>query len=372
MRHMDQERISLLLRKYLQKTATPGERAEFFSLLDSQSIEGFEDGITPDDFPDEHLITLPEASSRKILNRVLERHQPGRIRKMRWWRAAAAAAVLAALAGSAAYFIHPNTSTRTLAAGQIGGTNDRHPGHTGATLTLSNGHTIVLDTAHNGQLASGFTKTADALQVNDATPLYATLTTPAGRQQKVALSDGTIAWLNAGSSITFPSSFGKGERRVTITGEVFFDIVRDAHHPFIVNAGHDEIRDLGTRFNVNAYSDEPSIRTTLMQGKVQINGRYILQPGEQYSEGQIRKVDTDAATAWMAGYFHFEHDDITTVMRQIARWYDLSVSYEGKMPPQKFGGDIQRNLMLSEVLELLGGTGIDYQLQGNKLIIKSR
>jgi len=365
----------------LQKTATPEERAEFFSLLDSESIErlsGLQDSISIDDIPDELFTRLSASSSQRIFNEILEKDKaemrPVKTRSagITWWRVAAAAAVFLAFFGSLYYYNKQHPGKQALVAGKLGGANDRHPGHTGALLSLSNGQTIVLDTARNGLLAGGFTKTADALQVSDAMPMQATLFTPAGRQQKLTLSDGTIAFLNAGSSITFPSSFGNGDRRVSITGEVYFEIVRDARHPFIVSAGHDEIRDLGTRFNVNAYSDEPGIKTTLIEGKVQINGQYILNPGEQFSGGQIKKVDTDAAIAWMSGYFHFEHDDITTVMRQIARWYDITVTYDGKIPSQKFGGDIQRNLMLSEVLELLGGTGIDYKLMGNKLIIRSR
>jgi transmembrane sensor len=363
---MDQPRFSLLLQKYLQKTATPEERAEFFSLLEHEDIDAL--SHVQDDIPEELFARLPAAASARILNEVLERKR----RIMPWWRMAAAAAVFFAFTGGLYLAIHQHPAPKVIVAQKLGGANDRKPGHTGALLTLSNGQTIVLDTAHNGAVASGFIKTSDALRVNNATVQYATLSTPAGRQQKLTLSDGTLVYLNAGSSITFPTTFGSGERSVSVTGEVYFEIQNDANHPFIVKAGHDEIRDLGTRFNVNAYNDEPGIKTTLISGKVQINNQYVLKPGEQFCEGQTKEVDAENAIAWMSGYFHFEHDDITTVMRQVARWYDLKVTYEGHIPTQQFGGDIQRNLMLSEVLEILGGTGIDYKLAGNNLIIKAR
>ncbi len=397
---MDKERIVWLFRKYLQKTATPEERAELFALLYSESIDTLsrlQDPISPADIPDELFTRLSASSSRRIFDEILARGEEGvadeGIRQKRrsrviWLRAAAAAVVLLIL-GSSLYYISQQQNKKMLVAEKIGGANDRKPGHQGAVLSLSNGQTIILDTAHNGLLADGFTKSSEAVQVKDVVlssatssahdgktngvePAYATLSTPAGRQQKLVLSDGTVVYLNASSSISFPTVFGKGQRQVTIKGEVYFDVVHDAQHPFVVKAGDDEIRDIGTRFNINAYPDEPGIKTTLVEGCVQINDRYVLKPGDQYSEGQIRKVDTDAATAWMSGFFHFEHDDVSTVMRQIARWYDISVTYEGAKPTQKFGGDIQRNLMLSEVLELLGGTGVDYKLSGNKLIIKSR
>ena len=369
---MDQDRFSLLLKKYLQKSATAAERVEFFSLLNSEDLDSLlalHASSSMEDIPDEQFTRLSASSSDRIMSKILGREETKRIP---WYRVAAAAAVFLVLLSGLYYYFDQHRDRNIIASGKISGANDRHPGHTGAVLSLSNGQVIILDTARNGLLTSNFTKTGDALQVSNATPQYATLSTPAGRQQKLTLSDGTIAILNAGASINFPTSFDQDERRVTITGEVYFEIVRDARHPFIVRAGHDEIRDLGTRFNVNAYNDEPAIKTTLIEGKVQINGRYVLNPGDQYSMSRTTQVDTDATIAWVSGYFHFEHDDIVSVMRQIARWYDLSVTYEGKIPDQQFGGDIQRNLMLSEVLELLGGTGIDYKLEGNKLIIKAR
>lgn len=346
-----------LFRKYLQKTATPEERAAFFSQLDSADMEELSKLQEDIDIPDELFTQLTASSSDRILRRILP------AKRLYWWRMAAAAAVLLAVVGGLYHYTGINPPRAQL----VSKLHDKQPGHTGAILTLSNGSTIVLDSVQNGLLTNGFTKTSDALQVDEATPLFATLSTPAGRQQKLVLGDGTIAFLNAGSSI----SFRQGSREVSITGEVYFDVAPDATHPFIVRAGGDEIKVLGTRFNVNAYADEPTVSTTLIDGKIQLNNQYLLQPGDQYHEGQIRKTDTDAAIAWMSGFFHFENDDIVTVMRQLARWYNLTVTYDGKIPTLRFYGEIQRNLMLSEVLELLGGSGIDYTLDGDRLIIRA-
>jgi ferric-dicitrate binding protein FerR (iron transport regulator) len=157
---------------------------------------------------------------------------------------------------------------------------------------------------------------------------------------------------------------------VEITGEVYFEVAHNATRPFMVSAGKEEIKVLGTHFNVNAYADEQMVKTTLLEGSVKINNKAILQPGEQYGNGIVSKVDADVSVAWIFGYFQFEHADIKTVMRQLSRWYDVEVRYEGRITSEIFGGEIQRNLKLSEALELLSVTGIHYTLNGKMLTIR--
>jgi ferric-dicitrate binding protein FerR (iron transport regulator) len=216
----------------------------------------------------------------------------------------------------------------------------------------------------------GFTKSGDKITVEDANVEYATLVTPMGRQQQITLSDGTKVWLNAGSSLRFPTRFSGSQRKVEITGEVYFEVAHNATRPFMVSAGKEEIKVLGTHFNVNAYADEQMVKTTLLEGSVKINNKAILQPGEQYGNGIVSKVDADVSVAWIFGYFQFEHADIKTVMRQLSRWYDVEVRYEGRITSEIFGGEIQRNLKLSEALELLSVTGIHYTLNGKMLTIR--
>jgi ferric-dicitrate binding protein FerR (iron transport regulator) len=157
---------------------------------------------------------------------------------------------------------------------------------------------------------------------------------------------------------------------VEITGEVYFEVAHNATQPFLVKAGNEEIKVLGTHFNVNAYADEQMVKTTLLEGSVKINNNATLHPGEQYGNGTISTVDAEASVAWVFGYFQFDHADIKTVMRQLSRWYDVEVRYEGNTTSELFGGEVQRNLKLSEVLELLSGTGIHYTLNDKILIIR--
>jgi hypothetical protein len=281
----------------------------------------------------------------------------------------AAAVVLLIIAGASYVFFHRDTTEKVAVAGnQV--IRDALPGHNGAVLTLSNGRSIVLDTAKNGRLMDGFTKSGDKITVEDANVEYATLVTPMGRQQQITLSDGTKVWLNAGSSLRFPTRFSGSQRKVEITGEVYFEVAHNATRPFMVSAGKEEIKVLGTHFNVNAYADEQMVKTTLLEGSVKINNKAILQPGEQYGNGIVSKVDADVSVAWIFGYFQFEHADIKTVMRQLSRWYDVEVRYEGRITSEIFGGEIQRNLKLSEALELLSVTGIHYTLNGKMLTIR--
>lgn len=371
---MDEERLRVLFQKFIGKTISVEEKEEFLlmvaepgalSLLRSFDIQEYE------------TVKLPEAVAQRIYDAILEenaelgREQPKRrTLNFRAVQFAAAAAVLLFVAiGSYRLFFYKDKIARPLtSANEV--IKDAAPGHNGAILTLSNGQTFLLDTAKSGTLVKGIVKSDKVLNVSDISSIpYATLVTPLGRQQKLQLSDGTIAWLNAGSSIHFPTVFYGHQRLVEITGEVYFEVKHDAARPFMVKAGNEIIHDLGTHFDVNAYDDEKAVKTTLLEGSVQI-GKYILKPGEQYANGNIKKVDADASVAWVSGYFQFEHADIQTVMKQLSRWYNVEIHYEGHIPAQVFEGEIQRSLKLSQVLDLLTGTGIHYTLNGNKLTIR--
>lgn len=248
---------------------------------------------------------------------------------------------------------------------------DALPGHTGAVLTLSTGKTYLLDTAGNGVLSPGIRKSDQTLRMTaDPKSYEATLETPYGRIQQLVLSDGTKVWLNAGSSLHFPSVFKGPQRRVELTGEAYFEVVHNDKQPFIVVAGSDEIQDIGTHFDVNAYCDEPSVKTTLVEGSVRI-GQYILSPGQQYQNGKISRVNAGNSIAWVSGLFHFEDADLHSVMRELGRWYNVDVRYEGQIIPQKFEGEMQRSLKLSQVLKLIAGMGIHYTLNGQVLTIRS-
>lgn len=282
----------------------------------------------------------------------------------------AAAAIIILIIGG---YLYKLTQNQKVTPPQIVGNQvlkDVLPGHSGAVLTLSNGQSFLLDTMSNGQIAGGIIKSADALRITNSAENRATLKTPLGRQQMLVLNDGTKVWLNAGSSISFPTAFTGKKRMVRITGEAYFEVVHNEKMPFEVQTGREVIYDLGTHFNVNAYDNESAMKVTLLEGSVQVGAHTVLKPGQAYSAGKVSEVNGEDAIAWVSGYFHFVRADIKTVMRQLSRWYDVQVTYEGQLPAMEFGGDIQKSLKLSAVLDILSETGIHYTLNGKNLTIR--
>ena len=373
---MNEQRLEILFQNYLNKTATDAEKREFFEFIRQPGSDELLRSFSEKYPVAENLpVQLPDDVSHQILSAVLASGRPEPVqlssKPAAWklWIPYAAAVLIMILTGGAYLFVHRSHKEEIVQAGNLV-IKDALPGRNGAILILSSGKSIVLDTARNGMLVAGFKKSGDKITVENAGIEYATLVTPLGRQQQVTLSDGTRVWLNAGSSLRFPARFSGPRRRVEITGEVYFEVAHNASRPFMVRAGNEEIEVLGTHFNVNAYENEQIVKTTLLEGSVKIN-KAMLQPGEQYGNGIISKVDAEASVAWVFGFFQFEHADIKTVMRQLSRWYDVEVRYEGKITSESFGGEMQRNLKLSEVLDLLSGTGVHYTLNGKMLTIRS-
>lgn len=263
--------------------------------------------------------------------------------------------------------------------------NDVNPGQQGAILTLSNGKTIVLDSAHNGSLvqegATEIVKKNGELVYSDQggsnQEVYNTMTTPKGRQYSLVLTDGTKVWLNASSSITYPTVFSGKERKVNITGEAYFEVAHNDLLPFVVQKGEVSINVLGTHFNVNSYDDEHSLNVSLLQGSVKVNNgmlSQVIKPGQQ---AQLRKndikvinnIDTDEIMAWKNGLFHFEGSDIGSLMRQLSRWYNIEVVYE-KQFNETFYAEMPRNTKLSDVLKFLELTGkVHFGIDGNKVTV---
>lgn len=265
--------------------------------------------------------------------------------------------------------------------------NDIQPGTDGAILTLSDGSKIVLDSAGNGVLfqegSAKIIKQADGALVYKTEKgkaeevLFNTLSTDRGKQFYVQLPDGTRAWLNSYSSLYYPMQFTGKERRVTVTGEAYFEVARNADMPFIVVANGQEILALGTSFNINAYHDEGAVKTTLASGSVKVSSAVsavTLKPGQQSilsSNGnmQVQEADVSRVIAWKNGYFSFVNADIKQIMRQLSRWYDVDVVYEGETPKVQFSGEIGRSLTLGQLLDILNETRIRYRLENKRLII---
>ncbi|GGA89779.1 FecR family protein [Puia dinghuensis] len=324
----------------------------------------------------------------------------GRRRRMRRRWAVASFCFLFLLGGAAIVFrllsVSPTAPSRALPmARRI--KNDVQPGGNKAVLTLADGSSIVLDSASDGtlsqqgstkviKLSSGRLAYQPAHGAADAGPLYNIISTPRGGQYQIVLQDGSKVWLNAGSSLRFPTAFTGEVREVQLSGEAYFEVSGDARRPFTVavftrEPGKGEelqkVKVLGTQFNIMAYADEALVKTTLLEGAVKIDGT-VLKPGEQaqlsHDRGSALQViadaDVDAAVAWKNGYFDFNKADIQTIMRQLSRWYDVEVSFRGNGSRDKlFFGGIQRNLPLTSIFNILEKSGVQFSIDGKKVVV---
>ena len=312
-----------------------------------------------------------------------------------WWRLIIAASVLVVTAGITLWSLKPHKVDTNNAVAATSVTGDVQPGGNKATLTLSDGRSIDLDSSANGVLANqGNTfvaKSDGLLAYNKAasemptSATYNLLTTPRAGQFTLILPDGTKVWLNNASSLRYPVWFTGATREVDLTGEAYFEVAKDAAHPFRVHihdspAGSDggAIDVLGTSFNIMAYSDENAERATLVDGSIRYShggNSALLKPAEQSvldAQGDLKtlhRVNVDEITAWKNGYFHFDHASLETTMRQLARWYDVTVDYQSTIQPQEFMGKIQRNMPLSTVLKGLEGEHVHFKLEGKKVIV---
>lgn len=305
----------------------------------------------------------------------------------RRWMVAAAAMLL--LSVGAAFWLKQRSASSPMPLAAHG-KQDVAPGHDGAILTLANGQQIVLDSAGNGSLAMEGAVRIQKLgngelkyegRQGSTEVVYNTLTTPRGRKTSLSLTDGTMVWLNASSSIRYPTVFTGKERVVEVSGEAYFEVARDARMPFIVKrAGSDErVEVLGTSFDMNAYEDEDAARTTLLEGSVRVvkgSGNQVLKPGQQavLSKGEggikvVSDVDAEEVMAWKNGHFQFNDTELKAIMRQLMRWYDVEVIYEGNVPERYFTGDVSRNKNLSSVLKMLELSKVHFRIEGRKLIV---
>ncbi|OQP57125.1 hypothetical protein A3860_11215 [Niastella vici] len=260
---------------------------------------------------------------------------------------------------------------------------DALPGSDRAILTLASGEKVLLDSSHRNiiqQKDFNVTNRDNQLDYTGSSSVVEehTLSTPRGGQYKLLLPDGTTVWLNAASSITYPTAFTGDSRKVKITGELYFEVAKDSKRPFHVMANGMEVQVLGTHFNINAYDDEKDIKTTLLEGSVKVTrdaASVILRPGEQTSVSHKSKpsqpisVQTEEVMAWKNGTFFFNRTPFSEVMRQLSRWYDVDVIYEKEIPTINFGGEMKRDLNLSQVLEGFDKMGVQFRIEGKKLII---
>ncbi|SIN70485.1 FecR family protein [Chitinophaga niabensis] len=382
----EKEHYQQLLQRFLDNNCTPGEAEELLNFLQQNASNrllleemnaSFGSPVQEDQGP----------WRDRVRQQLLLAAQPVKVVPLykKWWPKVAAAVLLLAVAtfGWQHYRSAENIAVDKLADNK----RDPLPGGNKAMLTLANGTTVVLDSATNDAIPSqGATKVIringqlkyEAGQVPDDAVVYNTLSTPRGGQYKIELPDGTLVWLNAASSLRFPTTFNNGERTVELNGEGYFEVAHRNNMPFKVQLGSGTVEVLGTRFNVMAYQNETTVRTTLLQGAVKVthsahSARLI--PGQQASwaaDGSnitVSQTDADEAVSWKEGYFHFNKAPLADVMQQLQRWYNVEVRYEGNTGKREFWGKIPRNVRLSEALKILELSNIPYSMKGDTIII---
>lgn len=383
----EQERYRQLAKKWLNKTITPGEQREFAAWYNKDQDDPIH---IPNSFATDEI-----SHKNRILDKInklikYDDHKTTHRGLPRWF--SVAAAFLLILSVPVIYFHIRNKKMKQMAAIHHQPVKqDIAPGGNKAVLTLADGSKIVLTDVKKGMLTrqgkARLSKVTDDQLVyvapaTDAASVitYNTVNTPKGGQFHVVLSDGSKVWLNAASSITFPTSFTKKERRVRITGEVYFEVAKNKDLPFRVEAGKQTVEVLGTHFNINAYNDESTIKTTLIEGSVKVSAggkTVVLKPDQQSdvpNEGStdigVGTADTEGVLAWINGDFVYDKADIPFIMRQAARWYNVDIKYEGNIPKRRFTGSISRSVNLSELLKILKYTGVNFTIADQTIIVK--
>jgi transmembrane sensor len=401
------EHVQLLFAKFLQKDCSEKEFEELITWLVAMDDDKKNALSAPlrelwDQAKAGKLeSTADQVNWDHIYNRVIHlADQPVKIslnetfpRRIGWRKIAAAVIIIGVILSGSVFFLTRKPPVETVKAviEPVRSPKDIVPRGNNAALTLANGTIIILDTAKNGVIAvqgneklilldSGKLAYTHAATTGSepAEISYNTISTPRAAQYQLVLSDGTKVWLNAASSLRYPTAFTGEERSVELTGEGYFEVAKNKEKPFHVRTNGMEVSVLGTHFDIMAYENENAIQTTLLEGVV--NVRYgkqadLLKPGKQailrrdnnnltVSDGNVNQ-----AVAWKNGYFYFDKSDIKEIMRQVSRWYDLDIIYEAPVPEMKFSGKIERKLPLSSIAHLLESSQIHFRIEGKKFII---
>jgi len=393
------QHIKSLLFGHLQSSLTDEQRAELDAwvnespshraLFERISSEGFESDIR-EHFQAKNRMRarLGELTPAFAMNADVPVVRPAtrivhrvHFLKTAWFRYAAAVLVMIGIGATVWMIANKEKPTDTVVQVNPVTTNDILPGSNRAVLTLSNGRQVELDSAATETITDGrlAIRNEEGKLVYGSSDMVAmnTMTTPKGGQYQLTLADGTKVWLNAASSITYPTAFVGEERRVQVTGEVYMEVVPNKSKPFYVDInGQSSVEVLGTSFNINSYTDEGEIKTTLVEGSVKINNQAILKPGQQaVSNGdtkadvRIQSANVAQTLAWKNGLFDFNDADLKAIMRQLERWYDIKVQYNGPVSNEKFEGKMYRSANLSAVLKFLQKMDVNYRLEGKTLII---
>lgn len=381
---LSKEELAVLTDKYLNNQATEEEAKLLHAWYEQKNQEELALVITTQTMTADKL---EEELLDDIKNRI-RADKDKKIFRINWWKAAA---IFILLLGAGITYTWLSNTSKPLAEVETGKpVNDIAPGKNGAILTLPGNKEIVLDEMGNGKVTTespvSIVKEGDAITyvfgpsaVNDKVE-YHTVSTPRGRQFKIKLPDGTEVMLDAASSVYFPTAFTGKERRVQVTGQVYFNVTRDITRPFIVDNGEMEVEVLGTEFNICAYTEEEQKMVTLLHGSVKVSNRdnkktNVLLPGQQAKMDKgnnmtvLTGVDLQEVMAWKDGAFQFNDAKLSAVMNALSRWYDVDIVFKNANADRLFNGRISRSLHLNQVLEILKFSDVNVELDGKKLIL---
>lgn len=393
------QELNYLLEKLLQDNMTSSDIQRMETLLHQEEnrqaaeslIEAFMLKNSREGIPvAERKIVFETMMRRASENERISRDHNSRAHRVHFLRTAwfRYAAAILLLAGAGAWLYIGNQTSKETAQKLSGpGRTDLAPGSLGALLTLSNGKTIVLDSMADGTLTDpgGVTviKLSDgqlAYMGGGTGPLtFNTLSTPRGRQFRLTLPDGTNVWLNSASSLQYPTAFTGKTREVALNGEGYFEVAENSAQPFVVKTSRAEVQVLGTDFNLMAYDDEEEIRTALVNGSVKVateTSANVLKPGQEAVVSQaaisVKEANLEEVLAWKEGKFRFDGAKISAIMRQLARWYDVEIVYEGPVSNSEFYGVIPRRDSASQILDALEIPGnVHFQIEEKKIIVRS-
>jgi transmembrane sensor len=389
---MNEKEILDLFDRYSEGSCTPEEASivESWFLKFEQPSENYADTSNYDEIGEEVWAKLETQFPRK---------KPLSL----YMKYAAVAALVVAVFGAGLFYYTNEQKTNIVATVA----NDIAPGKNGATITLASGKVIQLSGTKAGVVVGNELKYNDNTPVipgdpsrgNESSPGPAntrdlsqgrddgrvqllTAETQKGQTYQFTLPDGTKVWLNADSKISFPTQFNGKERKILLSGEAYFAVKHNAKQPFRVESNGQVVEDIGTEFNINAYADENSTKTTLVEGSAKVN-MVLLQPNQQAilspfgGDGAARggklnviAVNLEEIIAWKNGYFRFNDQHIESIMKQLARWYNIEVVYQGKIPTDGFNGKVSRNKNISQVLKALEATKIvHFKVEGRRVTV---
>ncbi|MDM8177845.1 MULTISPECIES: FecR family protein [Olivibacter] len=368
---MEKERIKELLHKYKKGLCTDAEKAWIESLYEALA------NPPSSDLTDEMI----QADLAEVYQRI---PALSKNKSFTLWPRIVAAAIFLLFVSIGFYFFKEKDPSQPLVQivdkSKIN-PNDFAPGTNKALLTLADGSQIALDNAPDQKILDKggikITKNEDGLITYQINPGVResksnTLSTPKGGQYQVILSDGTKVWLNAASSLRYPTVFTGNERKVILNGEAYFEVAKNEKQPFKVVTDRQELLVLGTHFNINSYEDEPDVKTTLLEGSVKVSAfqtkqTILLKPGEQAAlkrSGKLKvaQINAENAIAWKSGLFQFQGSGIQEALRQMARWYDITIEFEGAVPDIQLWGEVHRKANALEALEILSYFDLKYKI----------